>query len=183
LKTFQGVRVALFNYNSSGKPGGFADFDNFLVDEPRASGVERSIPLGKTIILTSGADGSVLVADTQKMLLVNRAVNESSAVAANAQFQVIDLGLGRVALKASNGRFVSAGTDGVALKDLASATPTQAESFQWVNLMRGDTMLMSLTNHHYLTTQPNSPGPVTISATGPQPDRRGGACFKWQVVK
>ena len=183
LKTFQGVRVALFNYNSSGKPGGFADFDNFLVDEPRASGVERSIPLGKTIILTSGADGSVLVADTQKMLLVNRAVNESSAVAANAQFQVIDLGLGRVALKASNGRFVSAGTDGVALKDLASATPTQAESFQWVNLMRGDTMLMSLTNHHYLTTQPNSPGPVTISATGPQPDRKGGACFKWQVVK
>ena len=35
LTTFQGVRYTLFNYNTGGKPGGYADFDNFLVDEPR----------------------------------------------------------------------------------------------------------------------------------------------------
>jgi len=182
LRTFQGVRVALFNYNTSGKSGGFADFDNFIVDEPRASGIERTIPVGKTITLTSGADGSVLAADVHKMLLVNRAASESGPAAADAQFQVIDLGTGRVALRASNGRFVSADTSGVALKDLAGRAPGESESFQWVNLMRGDTMLMSLTNHHYLTIQPNKPGPATRSATGPRPDRKGGACFKWKEI-
>ena len=66
LTTFQGVRPALFNFNTSGQPGGYADFDNYTVDEPRARGIEREIPLGKTITLTSGADGSFLAADTQK---------------------------------------------------------------------------------------------------------------------
>ena len=67
LTTFQGVRYALFNFNANGESGGYADFDNFQVDEPRASGIERKIPVGETITLTSGADGSVLAADTQNV--------------------------------------------------------------------------------------------------------------------
>ena len=106
-----------------------------------------------------------------------------SPAAQNVRFQVIDLGKGRVALKAGNGRFVSAAGEGVVLKDLAGKAPGDAESFQWVNLMRGDTMLMSLTNHRYLATKPNNPGPVTVSATGPRPDRKDGACFKWKEVE
>src|ERR1035437_7056946 len=35
LTTFQGVRYALFNYNTGGAPGGQADFNFFTVDEPR----------------------------------------------------------------------------------------------------------------------------------------------------
>jgi hypothetical protein len=182
LTTFQGVRLSLFNYNTAGKPGGYADFDNFHVDEPRARGIERMIPVGQTITLTSGVDGSLLAADTQSMSLVNVAADSTNAVAQNAKFTVVDLGKGRVALKTANGRFVSAGSDGVSLKDLAGKTPGDTESFQWVNLMRGDTMLMSLTNHRYLATRPNNPGPVTISATGPRPDRRDGACFKWKAI-
>ncbi|MBN2371101.1 MAG: glycoside hydrolase [Vicinamibacteria bacterium] len=181
LITFQGVRAALFNYNASGQPGGYADFDNYAVDEPRARGIERVIPVGKTITLTSGADGSLLATDTQKLSLVN--VSPAPGVAnPSTRFQVIDLGKGRVALMTANGLFVSAGDDGVVLKDLAENTPGAAESLQWVNLMRGDTMLMSLTNYRYLTTRPNAPGPVTVAATGPDPDRRDGACFRWQAV-
>jgi len=183
LTTFQGVRPALFCYNTSGQPGGYADFDNYTVEEPRARGIERMIPVGKTITLTSGADGTELAIDTTNMSLVNVAANDPGAAAQNVQFQVVDLGKGRVALKAANGWFVSAASDGVALKDLAGKTPGDAESFQWVNLMRGDTMLMSLTNHRYLATKPNSPGPVTVSATGPRPNRKGGACFKWKAVE
>jgi beta-xylosidase len=183
LTTFQGVRLALFNYNISGKPGGYADFDNFTVDEPRAAGIERTIPLGKTITLTSGADGSVLAMRTQDMSLVNVASDSAIVSTPDVRFQVVDLGRGRVALKASNGRFVSAGANGVALKDLAGAAPGETESFQWVNLMRGDSMLMSLTNHRYLATKPNDPGPVIASAVGPRPDRKGGACFKWNAVE
>jgi beta-xylosidase len=183
LRTFQGVRPALFNFNTSGQPGGYADFDNYTVEEPRARGIERMIPMGKTISLTSGADGSFLAADTQNMSLVNVAAEAVATAARNTRFQVIDLGKGRVALKAANGRFVSAAGEEVVLKDLAGKNPGDAESFQWVNLMRGDTMLMSLTNHRYLATKPNEPGPVTVTATGPHPARKGGKCFKWKTVE
>jgi hypothetical protein len=183
LTTFQGVRPALFNFNTTGQPGGYADFDNYAVDEPRARGVEREIPMGKTITLTSGADGSFLVADTQNNLLVNVAADSTNLVAQNTQFQVVDLGKGRVALKASNGKYVSANQEAAVLKDLAGKNPGDAESFQWVNLMRGDTMFMSLVNHRYLAAKPDEPGPVTVTATGPSPARKNGACFKWKAVE
>ncbi|HYW79350.1 MAG TPA: glycoside hydrolase family 127 protein, partial [Thermoguttaceae bacterium] len=96
---------------------------------------------------------------------------------------VIDLGLGRVALKAANGKVVSVtNPESVVLKDLGGVEPSDAEIFQWINLMRGDTMLMSLMNHRYLATKPNSPGPVTATATGPNPARKGGVCFEWREV-
>lgn len=184
LTTFQGVRPSLFHYNTSGQPGGYVDFDNYTVEEPRARGIERQIPLGKTIVLTSGADGSFLAVDTQSNMLVSIAADPSQPVPQNARFHVLDEGLGRVTLAASNGRRVSVSGDGsVVLKDLAGVKPGDAESFQWVNLMRGDAMLMSLTNHRYLATTPNKPGPVTATATGPQPARKGGAEFKWKVVE
>jgi beta-xylosidase len=183
LTTFQGVRLALFNYNTTGKAGGYADFDNFTLDEPRARGIERMIPTGKTITLSSGADGTLLAVDAQTMSLVNVPADSPVAEAQYVRFQVVDLGNGRVALHSTNGRFVSAAKDGVSLKDLAGTKPADAESFQWINLMRGDTMLMSLLNHRYLATNPNSPGAVTVSATGPRPDRKGGACFKWKTVE
>jgi hypothetical protein len=183
LTTFQGVRPALFNYNTSGQPGGYADFDNYTVEEPRARGIERLIPMGKTIVLTSGADGSLLAADTQNNLLVNVVADAAASASQNTRFQVIDLGKGRVALKTANGRFVSAAEERILLKDLAGKASGDAESFQWVNLMRGDTLLMSLTNHRYLATKPNEPGPVTVTATGPRPARKGGAEFKWKAVE
>lgn len=183
LTTFQGVRPALFNFNTSGEPGGYADFDNYVVEEPRARGIEREIPVGKTIILTSGADSSFLAAATLSNVLVEVPAEASGAIPQNAKFQVIDLGKGRVALKCANGRFVSAAGEAAELKDLGGKPPGDAESFQWVNLMRGDTMLMSLVNHRYLATKPNEPGPVTVSATGPRPARKGGECFKWKAVE
>jgi xylan 1,4-beta-xylosidase len=183
LTTFQGVRPSLFHYNTSSNPGGYADFDNYAVEEPRARGIEREIPLGKMITLTSGADGSFLAADTQNNALVNVAADASSAAPQAAKFQVVDLGKGRVALKASNGRFVSVAGETAGLKDIAGSNPSEAESFQWVNLMRGDTMLMSLTNHRYLETKPNELGQVKVPATSPTPVRKKGECFKWKTVE
>jgi hypothetical protein len=183
LRTFQGVRPSLFNFNTSGQPGGYADFDNFTVVEPRARGIERLIPLGRTITLTSAADASLLFADTKTLSLVNLPATPAAGGAPGTRFQVVDMGKGRVALKAINGRFVSASGDAVILKEQSEGVPGQAESFQWINLMRGDTMLMSLSNHRYLTTTPNKPGPVTVSATGPTPARKDGECFKWQALE
>jgi xylan 1,4-beta-xylosidase len=182
LTTFQGVRPGLFNFNTTSQPGGYADFTNFKVDVPRAAGVEREIPVGKTITLTSDADGSLLAADTQNNLLVNVAADHDSSNIRNTQFHVVDLGLGRVALKTASGRFVSVDQQNAVLKDLGDAKPGDAETFQWVNLMRGDTMLMSLTNHCYLAAKPNSPGPVTATSTGPSPARKSGAELKWKAI-
>lgn len=181
LRTFQGVRPSLFHFNTSGQPGGYVDFDNYTVEEPRARGVEREIPTGKTVVFTSGADGSILAADLESSTLVN--IPAAEIIPASARFQILDLGLGRVALKASNGKFISVANDGVVLKDLGTVKPDDAESFQWINLMRGDTMLMSLTNHRYLATKPNQPGPVTVSCAGPTPARKGGECFKWTRIE
>gem|GEM_PF-4374477 len=69
------------------------------------------------------------------------------------------------------------------LKDLENAKAGDAETFQWVNLLRNESMLMSLTNHRYLATIAISPGPVMASATGPSAARKDGACFRWNVVK
>jgi len=183
LTTFQGVRPALFNFNTSDAPGGYADFDNYTVQEPRARGIEREIPIGKTITLTSGADGSFLAAETVANVLVDVPADGARTLSQNVKFQVIDLGEGRVGLKAANRRFISVADEAAVLKDLAGKPPGDAESFQWVNLMRGDTMLLSVANHRYLATRPNQPGPVTVSATGPRPARKGGACFKWNTVE
>jgi beta-xylosidase len=196
LTTFQGVRPALFNYNTSDQPGGYADFENYTVDEPRARGIEREIPVGLTIVLTSSADGSYLVADyplsgtSGADGLYHATEGHLSSFAAGAgvnfipaaNFSVVDVGLGRVALRTPSGQYVSVDGEKTTLKDLGTAKPGEAETFQWVNLMRGDMMLMSLTNHRYLTTQPNMPGPVTVTALGASPARKSGAEFKWKVA-
>ena len=183
LTTFQGVRPALFNFNTNGQFGGYADFDNYTVDEPRARGPEREIPMGKTITLASGADGSLLAADTRDNSLVNVAADSVDVNAKNLRFKVVDLGRGRVALEASNSSFVSADGEFVILKRISNRKLAEAESFQWINLMRGDTALMSLANHRYLSTRPNEPGRVTATATGPSPARKNGVCFKWKAAE
>jgi Beta-xylosidase len=182
LITFQGVRLALFNYNTTDKTGGYADFDNFRLDEPRARGIERMIPLDKIITLISAADGAMLSVDAQSNSLVNLPATSTDVARPGTQFKVVDLGRGCIALKSANDRFVSVADELVSLKEVRGKSPSEAESFLWINLMRGDTMLMSLVNHRYLATKPNEPGPVTASATGPRPDRKDGACFKWKPV-
>jgi hypothetical protein len=141
------------------------------------------IPVGKIITLSSGADGTMLAVDDQNSSLVNVPAASTNTVAEKVQLGVVDLGKGRVALKTVNGRFVSIADDRVSLKELTGKSPGESESFQWINLMRGDTMLMSLVNHRYLATKPNNPGPITVSATVPRPDRKEGACFKWKAVE
>ncbi len=182
LQTFQGVRPSLFNFNTSGEPGGYADFDNYIVAEPRARGIEREIPIGKTITLTSGADLNLLTA-AENTVIADPGPASPNTPATAAYWRVLDRKLGRVALQAPDKRFVSVSGDAVSLKNIAPQDLTDSETFQWVNLMRGDTMLMSLVSHRYLAITPNEHGPVTVTCTGPTPARKGGECFKWRVVE
>jgi beta-xylosidase len=164
LHTFQGIRYALFNFNTAGVPGGAADFDRFTVDEPHPRGLMRPIPFGKTIALASCADGSAV------------------AVRGETQFRVVDRGLGRVALQSGRG-FVSvtAGADGKSSVGLKPGEPADAETFQWTESVYGDLLLLSLATQRHLCLEPGS-GTVTADAPGARPDRRNGVSFTWREV-
>lgn len=97
LRTFQGVRYTLFNYNTSGSNGGYADFNNFIVNEPRSLGLTKSIPYNKTIIFSSLADSTVLVNWKHFVRPINK--NDHLANSAAAKFFVLDRGNGRIALQ------------------------------------------------------------------------------------
>jgi hypothetical protein len=174
LKTFQGVRYALFHYNTSGNPGGYADYDDFSVFEPRPRGLTRPIPIGRSLTLLDLATGNVLA-------IVDGKLHSVSGADRAAAFRVIERGTGRIALQ-TGGRYISvvgAGRSGeVTLK---SRAPGDAETFQWVDLQRGETLLLSLSTHRYIVA-PQTSGAVAADHPGPTPDRRDGSCFSWKIV-
>lgn len=165
LTTFQGVRYALFNYNTTGKRGGTADFDTFTVDQPNPRGLMRPIPYGQRISLTAlnqsyglSASGNAVVA------------------AAPGSFEIIDMQLGRAALETDAG-FVSIGPQGEAT--LTQAPPGEAESFQWMETPTGELILMSLRTHRFLRIDPKTKQIVADSTT-PLPDNSDGVRFVWK---
>ena len=170
LKTFQGVRYALFHYNTAGTAGGNADFDSFIVGEPRPRGLSRPIPIGQRIAFEDIGSGNFLTLFDGSL---------QATVGPPAAFRVVDRGRGRIALQTASGQYLSVGETGVGL---TAAKPANAETFQWVDLQRGDTLLLSLKTHRYLIV-PKSPAAVAADHPGPTPDRKDGSCFRWKVVK
>ena len=154
LRTFQGVRTSLFNFNNSGVEGGYADFNNFIVNEPRSYGLTRQIPNGKLITLTSLADSTVLVNWRNFVRPVSAQDNLAKGEA--AQFKILDRGNGRVALQSVlTGGFVTIKGPGVmAQVRIEKEESSDASLFQWQDMLRGDLMLMSLKTHRYLFADP-----------------------------
>lgn len=182
LITFQGVRYALFNFNAAGRDGGYADFNSFEIQEPRPRGLTRPIPHGRTIRLTSLADSSLLVNWRNHL----RPVPADSPFAADslAHFRVLDRGNGRIALRsvATGGYVTVKGLAGLAEVRIEAEDQGVASTFQWVDMLQGDLMLMSLRNHRYLFADPYQRSLCSADARGARPDRRGGACFSWEMV-
>ena len=81
------------------------------------------------------------------------------------------------------GKYVSVGGEGKAGEvTLKSGKPGDAETFQWVDLQRGETLFLSLATHRYIVA-PQSPGAVAADHPGPAPDRKDGSCFSWKSVQ
>ncbi|GAC1601926.1 MAG: hypothetical protein NVS3B25_30050 [Hymenobacter sp.] len=186
LRTFQGVRYTLFNFNTQGIEGGYADFNRFVVDQPRAKGLTKPIPVGQSITLTNLADSTVLI--NWKGFLRPVPLASPLAKGSASQFKVLDRGLGRIALESaggleSTGGLVTVtGLAGMGEVRIVKGEPRDATTFQWQDLMRGDLMLMSLVSHRYLLAPPKSGSLCSADSPGPTPDRRDGSCFAWQVV-
>ncbi|MBN9662576.1 MAG: family 43 glycosylhydrolase [Acidobacteria bacterium] len=176
LKTFQGVRYGLFHFNSSGTPGGHADFASFTVLEPRPRGLTRPIPAGQWITFSGLSNGNSLAAVDGRLL-------SAPGAGKSAAFQIVDRGRGRVALRTAGGQYVSvSGTGRSGEVVLKPGKPGDTETFQWVDLQRGDTLLLSLATHRYLAA-PKEPGPVSADHPGPSPDRKDGSCFSWKPAQ
>ena len=97
-------------------------------------------------------------------------------------FKVVDQGRGRIALQTKVGKYVSVGGEGksggVTIK---SGKPGNGETFQWVDLQRGDTLFLSLATHRYIVA-PKDAGAVAADHPGPAPDRKDGSCFTWKAA-
>jgi hypothetical protein len=163
LKTFQGVRFALFHYKSAGARGGVADFDLMRVDEPNPRGLMQPIPVGRTIALRAAGRDTPF------------------AIEGERRFTVVDRGLGRVALRAGN-RFLSITqlSDSASTLALRAGPPSDAETFQWMETLYGDLMLMSLATHRYLRLEPD--GRVSSDSRGAEPDPNDGTALRWVRV-
>ncbi len=176
LKTFQGVRYALFSYNTGATAGGQADFNDFVVTEPRPRGLTKPIPVSRSISFTDQANGNPLAVVGGKLASV--APRSEAAV-----FRVVDRGQGRIALQASNGMYVSVGGSGQAGDvTLKAGKPGNAETFQWVDLQRGETLLLSLATDRYVVA-PATGGAVAADHAGPSPGRKDGSCFTWKLAQ
>jgi xylan 1,4-beta-xylosidase len=167
LTTFQGVRYALFNYHRGGGDGGHADFDSVDVRQPYPQGLMRPIPYGKRVLL-AGWKGRAGIGEEGGRLVGTKP----------SPFTVVDMGLGRVALRAGD-RWLTVGADGgIALR---AGGPDTARTFQWTETPTGELVLMSLATNRYLRIDPAT-GSLRADSPGPLPDGSDGVRFAWTVA-
>jgi xylan 1,4-beta-xylosidase len=161
LATFQGMRYALFNYNTLGKAGGYADFDSVDIYEPNPKGLMRPIPFQQTITLKSHQRDAMLKVGDKNI------------------FTVEDQGLGRVALRAGK-KYVSVKSETNVVLSAGKVTPK--ETFQWMETLHGDLILMSLNTQKFLRIEPAT-GKILANSPGPLSDNSDGVRFDWAIEK
>ena len=175
LISFQGSRHALFVFNHKGKNGGYAEFDNFTVEEPQA---DRSgnIPYGKVIRIINLATDKPMIALTHGLVYDAEASDQS----AQTRFRLIDKGQGQVVLQCEDGRYVFCSGFGIAGDVRLTNDESKAEVFMWQDYMNHEFMLMSMRTHRYIGKSPTTGSPYSMDFTGADPARRNGAVLRWE---
>ena len=180
LITFQGSRHALFAFNHKGKQGGYAEFDNFTVVEPKA---DRSgnIPYGKSFRIINLATGRPAIA-LEHGLLHDASLSShlSPLTAKQTRFRIIDKGQGQVILQCEDGRYVFCAGYGLAGDVRLTTDISKAEVFMWQDYLDHEFMLMSMRTHRYVGKSPTTGSPYSMDFTGADPARRNGAVFRWE---
>ena len=180
LKTFQGVRYALFAFNQKGRSGGHADFDFFKLEEPLADR-SNNLPLGKTVTIRNLGNDQWVWASPHGMLH-SAGANSPQANAGGVRFRVHDRGHGRVALQANDGRFVTVVGEGLSADVRLMPAESAGSLFQWQDLLRGQFMLLSLRTNRYVGIDPGTGEPYAADWPGAEADRRNGTVFHWTEV-
>ena len=181
LKTFQGSRYALFAYNTLGKQGGYADFENFKLVEPLADR-SKNIPVGKIITLTNMADNSHVWANPHGMM--HSAVKGSKEFnGPGCQFKVYDRGKGKVALEALNGTgFLTVVGIGLSSDVRLLKEESEGSLFQWQDMLHNECMLLSLKTNKFVGLIPETGEPYSAYHPGTLPTRKDGTVFIWKII-
>ena len=175
LISFQGSRHALFAFNHKGKNGGYAEFDNFAVEEPQA---DRSgnIPYGKTFRIVNLATEKPMIALPHGLMYGTDASDHS----VQTRFRLIDKGQGQVILQCEDGRYVFCSGYGIAGDVRLTTDESKAEVFLWQDYLNHEFMLMSMRTHRYIGKSPTTGSPYSMDFPGADPARRNGAVFRWE---
>ena len=175
LITFQGSRMSLFAFNKNGKNGGYAEFDNFTVEEPKADRTGY-IPFGKTFRIINVATGLPMHAMSHGLVYDTAKDNDSP----QTRFRVLDRGNGKVVLQCADGRYVFVSGFGLPGDVRLTDNIELAEEFMWQDYLDKEFMLMSMRNHRYIGKSPTTGSPYSMDYTGADPARRNGAVLRWE---
>ena len=179
LKTFQGVRVALYAFNKKNVNGGVADFDNFKVEEPMADRT-ANLPIGKTVRFFNLADGNLMNATGHG--LMHNSWNRKD-LSNQVKFVVEDRGQGKVALKAADGRYVYIAGAGLSGDVRLTSDASKAEEFVWQDMLYNHCMLLSLKTQRYVGKHPKDGSPYSADFQGADAGMKNGCVFSWEVVE
>ena len=179
LKTFQGVRVALYAFNTKNANGGVADFDNFKVEEPMADRT-ANLPIGKTVRFFNLADGSLM--DATRHGLMHSSGNRKN-MSNGVKFVVEDRGQGKIALKTADGRYVYIAGAGLSGDVRLTSDASKAEKFVWQDMLYNHCMLLSLKMQRYMGKHTADGSPYSADFQGADAGMKNGCVFAWEVVE
>ena len=179
LKTFQGVRVALYAFNKKNVNGGVADFDNFKVEEPMADRT-ANLPIGKTVRFFNLADGSLM--DATRHGLMHSSGNRKN-MSNGVKFLVEDRGQGKIALKTADGRYVYIAGAGLSGDVRLTSDASKAEEFVWQDMLYNHCMLLSLKMQRYVGKHTADGSPYSADFQGADAGMKNGCVFAWEVVE
>lgn len=182
MKTFQGVRYALFAFNTEGKEGGYVDFDSFKVEEPLADR-SRNLPIGKIITLTNLGNNMPVWAHSHGMLHFTGS-SKDTYYSKGCQFRVHDRGKGRIALESMDGSgFITVVGEGLSGDVRMMKDESEGSLFLWQDMLRNECMLLSLKTNRYVGLALETGEPYSADWAGSRPDRKDGAVFKWKALE
>ena len=179
LKTFQGVRVALYAFNTKNANGGVADFDNFKVEEPMADRTDN-LPIGKTVRFFNLADGNLMNATRHGVM--HNSWNKKD-MSNQVKFVVEARGQGKVALKTADGRYVYIAGAGLSGDVRLTADAGKAEEFVWQDMLYNHCMLLSLKTQRYVGKHPKDGSPYSADFQGADAGMKNGCVFAWEIVE
>ena len=179
LKTFQGVRVALYAFNTKNANGGVADFDNFKVEEPMADRT-ANLPIGKTVRFFNLADGNLMNATRHGVM--HNSWNKKD-MSNQVKFVVEARGQGKVALKTADGRYVYIAGAGLSGDVRLTADAGKAEEFVWQDMLYNHCMLLSLKTQRYVGKHTADGSPYSADFQGADAGMKNGCVFAWEIVE
>ena len=179
LKTFQGVRVALYAFNKKNVNGGVADFDDFKVEEPMADRT-ANLPIGKTVRFFNLADGNLMNATRHGVM--HNSWNKKD-MSNQVKFVVEARGQGKVALKTADGRYVYIAGAGLSGDVRLTADAGKAEEFVWQDMLYNHCMLLSLKTQRYVGKHPKDGSPYSADFQGADAGMKNGCVFAWEIVE